>query len=57
MDLKRPTTIHVVTEFSKGKDEEKILKAQEKTYYAQGNPHKTISKLFSRNFVGKKELG
>ena len=31
-------------------------KKRETTYYVQGNPHKIISRFFSRNFVGQKRV-
>ena len=43
MDTKRPTLRHIIIKMPTVKDKEKILKAQEKSSYLQGSPHKTFS--------------
>ena len=43
IDTKRPTLRHIIIKMPTVKDKEKILKAQEKSSYLQGSPHKTFS--------------
>ena len=56
VESKKYKSRHIVTEYSKFKDKDRILKIAREEHHIQGNLYKNIIRCLSRNLIGQERM-